>query len=95
MMEEITDVIGCEVYTPDAIYVGNVKDVIMDLEAKRLDGLFIERPNPVLVEGSVNISVPFRWVSAVGDVVVLRYFPGFIKTGARGGDEEMDELIEA
>lgn len=95
MLEEITDIIGCEVYTNDAVYVGNVKDVILEVDEKKMEGLFIERPNPALVEGSVNISIPFRWVNAVGDVVVLRYFPQFVKTGVKGAeDAELEELVE-
>jgi len=31
--------------------------------------------NPLLVEGSRAVSVPYRWVQSVGDIVVLRYFP--------------------
>lgn len=99
MLTEVTDIVGSEVYTPNAVYVGNVKDVIMDLEAKRIDGLFIESPNPALIEGSVNVSIPFRWVSAAGDVIVLRYFPGYIRTGVKGpsshGEEEdVSEALE-
>jgi len=97
MLEELTDIIGCEVYTNEAVYVGNVKDVILEVEKKKVEGIFIERPNPALVEGSVNISVPFRWINAVGDIVVLRYFPQYVKTGVKGGEEEeeeLDELIE-
>lgn len=97
MLEEITEIIGCEVYTPGAVYVGNVKDVILDVEGRKVDGLFIERPNATLVEGSVNISIPYRWVNAVSDIVVLRYFPKYIKTGVRGVQEEdlLDEMVDA
>ena len=91
MLAEITDIVGCEVYTPNAVYIGNVKDVVLDLQAKRIDGLFIDRPSPALVEGSVSVSIPFRWVASSGDIVVLRYFPGFVRTGVKSPVEE-DEI---
>ena len=28
------------------------------------------------------MSVPFRWISSVGDVIVLKYFPKFVHTTA-------------
>ena len=95
MLAEITDIVGCEVYTPSAVYVGSVKDVVLDLQGKRIDGLFIDRPNPTLVEGSVSINIPFRWVSSAGDIVVLRYFPGFIRTGVKGPvDDDAEGISE-
>src|SRR5207244_263502 len=36
---------------------------------------FVGETNPLLVEGSRAVSVPYRWVQSVGDIVVLRYFP--------------------
>ncbi|GEM_PF-402929 len=83
MLEEVTEIIGREVYTPNAIYLGTVKDVVIDLDTNTIYGLFIERPNPALVEGGISVSVPYRWVSSIGDIVVLRYFPKFVKTGVK------------
>jgi sporulation protein YlmC with PRC-barrel domain len=37
--------------------------------------MFISETNPLLVEGSKAVNVPYRWIQAVGDVIVLKYFP--------------------
>jgi hypothetical protein len=40
------------------------------------DGTFPNHEaNPLLVEDSRNVAVPFRWVSSVGDIILLRFFP--------------------
>jgi len=40
-----------------------------------VEGVFVGETNPLLVEGSKAVSVPYRWVQSVGDIVILRYFP--------------------
>jgi len=47
----------------------------VDVDNGAVDGIFIGETNPLLVEGSRAVSVPYRWVQSVGDIVVLRYFP--------------------
>ena len=42
----------------------------------------MNNPNPLLVEHSRPVSVPYRWISSVGDVIVLKYFPKFVQTAA-------------
>jgi aspartate 1-decarboxylase len=48
---------------------------VVDVENGAVDGLFVGETNPLLVEGSRAVSVPYRWIQSVGDVVILRYFP--------------------
>ena len=45
-----------------------------------MDGLFIGETNPLLVEESKAVNVPFRWIGAVGDVILLKYFPKRVTT---------------
>lgn len=75
MLEEASELIGLQVYTPNAIFLGNVNNLVLDLENKKVDGLFISETNPLLVENSKAVNVPYRWIQAVGDVVLLKYFP--------------------
>lgn len=75
MLEEVSEMIGLQVYTKDGMFLGTVNNVIMDMEEGHLDGLFVGDTNPLLVEDSKSVNVPFRWVSAVGDIILLRYFP--------------------
>jgi len=78
MLEEITQIMNLQIYTDKGAFLGVVDNVQMDLETNDLSALFVETPNPSLVEGSRSVLVPFRWVQSVGDIVMLRYFPGRI-----------------
>ena len=82
MLTEISDLIGMEVYTDKAIALGNVDDLIIETETQKIEGIFVDNPNPLLVEHSRPVSVPYRWISSVGDVIVLKYFPKFVQTAA-------------
>ncbi len=67
--------IGLTVYTQSGVHLGNVSNVIIDVERGRIEGLFIAETSPALVDGGKAISVPYRWVQCVGDIVILRSFP--------------------
>jgi sporulation protein YlmC with PRC-barrel domain len=75
MLVEMTELLGRQVYTPDGRLLGDVDNVIVDVEAAKVDGIYIDETSPMLVEDSRPTSVPYRWVSAVNDVVLLKYFP--------------------
>ncbi len=87
MLEEVSEIVGLQAYTPKGIYLGNVDNVVMDFESNKISGLFIRECNPMLVEGSVSVNIPYRWVQAIGDVVLLKYFPSRVALG-RGETEE-------
>ena len=82
MIEEITTLMNLQVYTNKGAFLGVVDNIEMDFERSAIGSLFIETPNPTLVEGSKSCLVPFRWVQSVGDIVILRYFPGRIELSA-------------
>ncbi|MFO7618258.1 MAG: PRC-barrel domain-containing protein [Thermoplasmata archaeon] len=82
MLTEISELMGMEVYTDKGIALGNVDDLIVETDNQKIDGLFIGNPNPLLVEHSKPVSVPFRWIGNVGDIIILKYFPKFVQTGA-------------
>jgi sporulation protein YlmC with PRC-barrel domain len=78
MLEEISELIGLQVYTSKGIYLGNVNNIIIDINTAKVDGMFISETNPLLVEDSKNVSVPFRWIQSIGDIVILRFLdPSF------------------
>jgi sporulation protein YlmC with PRC-barrel domain len=98
---DVTDMIGLEVYTGSALLVGSVKDVILDTEEYAVSGLYLQHPNPRLVEGSTNIAIPFRWVRSVGDIIVLKFFPKYIRTGKnpekgaeKGEEAQLDDDLQ-
>jgi len=75
MLQEVSEYIGLQVYTKDGVFLGNVNNVVLNLEKQKIDGLFISGTNPLLVEGSRSVNVPYRWIQSTGDIVLLRYFP--------------------
>ena len=78
--EEVTSFLKLPVYTREGVYVGHVKNVFLEIEEKRVGSLLVTNTNPTLVEGSVDVAVPYRWVNAVGDIIILSNFPGKIAT---------------
>ncbi len=75
MLEEVSEMIGLQVYTKTGMFLGTVNNVVMDLEEAKVDGVFVGDTNPLLVEDSRSVNIPYRWVNAVGDIIILRYFP--------------------
>ncbi len=75
MLVEMTELLGRQIYTPDGRLLGEVDNVVVDVEGAKVDGLYIDETSPMLVEDSRPTNVPYRWVSAVYDVVLLKYFP--------------------
>ncbi|MFP4545435.1 MAG: PRC-barrel domain-containing protein [Methanomassiliicoccales archaeon] len=84
MLEEASEFIGLQVYTPKGIFLGNVNNLVIDLDNKRIDGLFIGETNPLLVEDSKAVNIPFRWIQSVGDIILLKYFPKRVSTKSPG-----------
>ncbi len=78
MMTEVTELIGLEIYTDKGYLLGTIKDVLLDVNDQIIYGLYIEKSNPLLVEDGVPVVVPYRWVKAVGDVILLKKFPSYV-----------------
>ena len=89
--EEVTSFLKLPVYTRDGKYVGHVKNVFLDVDDKKVSSLLVTNTNPSLVEGSIDVSVPYRWVTAVSDIVILSNFPERLTTRR---DEEETEGAE-
>ena len=94
MLEEASELIGLQVYTNQGIYLGDVSNLVVEVDDNKVQGLFISNTNPMLVEGSKAVNVPFRWIGAMGDVIILKYFPkrvalkkGKPKKSASSGDD--------
>jgi len=75
MLEEASEMIGLQVYTNQAIYLGSVSNLVVEVDENKVQGLFISNTNPMLVENSKAVNVPYRWIGSIGDVVILKYIP--------------------
>ncbi|MFB6126958.1 MAG: PRC-barrel domain-containing protein [Halolamina sp.] len=73
--QEITTLVGREVYSNSGVFVGEVEDVRLDLSRQSVTGLALGGLNDELfanrVEPGKGVMVPYRWVRAVGDVVLV------------------------
>ena len=98
MLVEMTELLGRQIYTPDGRLLGEVDNVVVDVEASKIDGLYVGETSPMLVDDSRPTNVPYRWVSAVNDVVLLKYFPKRVslkKTGAARAAGEEESAVPA
>lgn len=73
--QEITALVGREVYSNNGVFVGEVEDVRLDLGSQQVTGLALADLNNELFQGNIEsgkgVMVPYRWVRAVGDVVLI------------------------
>jgi sporulation protein YlmC with PRC-barrel domain len=93
-MEEITRFVNLPVYTSTGTFVGHVKNVILDVTGRKLDSLLVGKTNPALVEGGVDVAVPYRWVRAFDDILILSYFPQRVELPAPAAAATGDETAE-
>ena len=73
--QEITTLVGREVYSNNGVFVGEVEDVRLDLDREAVTGLALAELNDELFAGRIGpgkgVMVPYRWVRAVGDVILV------------------------
>jgi sporulation protein YlmC with PRC-barrel domain len=73
--QEITSLVGREVYSNNGVFVGEIEDVKLDLDTQQVTGLAVGEVNRELfgdhVGAGQGVMVPYRWVRAVGDVVLI------------------------
>ena len=93
--EEVTSFLKLPVYTREGTYVGHVKNVFLDIEEKKISSLLVTNTNPSLVEGSIDVSVPYRWVNAVGDIVILSNVPDKVATKKEKESEKPKDQPES
>jgi len=91
--QEITSLVGREVYSNNGVFVGEIEDVRLDLDARAVTGLALAELNRELfagrVERNTGVIVPYRWVRAVGDVVLVN---DIIERFDTGTDEQENEI---
>ncbi len=90
-LSEVTTFLKLPVYTRNGIYIGHVKNVFLDIDEKKVSSLLVTNTNPSLVEGSVDVAVPYRWVNAVGDIIILSNFPNKVTTKKKDDKKPKNE----
>ena len=88
--DEITTLVGREVYSNNGVFVGEVDDVQLNLDASAVTGLAIGGLNDELFESRVSpghgVILPYRWVRAVGDVILVNDVVERMKDAEDGDD---------
>ena len=73
--QEITSLVGREVYSNNGVFVGQVEDLRLDLDAETVTGLALSALNDELFKsraaGARGVIVPYRWVRSVGDIILV------------------------
>ena len=87
MVKEIESLSGLKVYTKEGVFVGKVDNVALDLPNRSVRGILLSGTNPGLIEGGRSVLVPYRWITSVGDIIILSFFPQKVKA-PRGMEEE-------
>lgn len=89
--QEITSLVGREVYSNNGVFVGEVEDVRLDLDQQSVTGIALAGLNDELFAGEIGagegVMVPYRWVRAVGDVILIN------DVVERLRDDESEEAI--
>ena len=66
---------GLQVYLPNGRLLGVVHDAVVEHASLSCTHRFVKDTPDDLVEGSIHVAVPWRWVRSISDVVILRWFP--------------------
>lgn len=91
--QEITSLVGREVYTNNGVFLGEVEDLRLNLDAQSVTGLALHQLNTELfaeeAASARGVIVPYRWVQSVGDIIIVNDLAERIQ---RAKDEESDEV---
>ena len=91
--QEITALVGREVYSNNGVFIGEVEDVRLDLDTELVTGLALHELNADVFGGldsdARGVIIPYRWVQAVGDVILIN---DVIERIRRPEDEEEEAV---
>ena len=73
--QEITTLVGREVYSNNGVFVGEIEDVQLNLDTESVTSLAVGELNTELFADTVGsgkgVLIPYRWVRSVGDIVLV------------------------
>ncbi|THE63381.1 photosystem reaction center subunit H [Salinadaptatus halalkaliphilus] len=91
--QEITSLVGREVYSNSGVFVGEVEDLQLNLNGEAVVGLALGNLNSELFTEEARteqgVIVPYRWVRSVGDIILVND----VVERVRDPDEEEDEVL--
>jgi len=71
----LSSLYGQDIYTDRGVYVGKIEDVNVDIKGRRISGLAVTNinPNAFDVGNKKGVIIPYRWVIAIGDIVLIKH----------------------
>jgi sporulation protein YlmC with PRC-barrel domain len=91
--QEITTLVGREVYTNNGVFLGEIEDLRLNLDAQQVTGLALHELNRELfaeeAASARGVIVPYRWVQSVGDVVIVNDLAERVQQAKEDGEEEV------
>jgi sporulation protein YlmC with PRC-barrel domain len=90
METQITELFGLQIYTDKGMFIGEVEDVVLDVESKKMEALVVGKVNDQLFElkNFKGLKIPYRIISAIDDIVLIRHLPGAFAGGSGNGEME-------
>ncbi|MFC4988717.1 PRC-barrel domain-containing protein [Saliphagus infecundisoli] len=94
--QELTSFVGRDVYSSNGTYIGEVDDVKLDVGRETVTGLAIGNVNGDLFSaanrGARGVIVPYRWVRAVDDVILVSEIVERTQEESEGETDEEGEV---
>ena len=89
MENQITDLFGLQIYTDKGMFIGEVDDVVIDVDSKKIDAIVVGKVNDQLFElkNYKGLKIPYRIISAIDDIVLVRHLPGAFTQSGTGTPE--------
>jgi len=82
MRNQITELFDLKVYTEKSVFVGEVEDILIDVESKKMESIVVGKLNPQLVDikNYKGLKIPFRIIRSIGDIILIRHLPGAFRS---------------
>ena len=84
METQITELFGLHIYTDKGMFVGEVDDVLIDVDQKKIDSIVVGKVNEEIfdMKNFKGLKIPYRIISAIDDIVLIRHLPGVFTGGS-------------
>lgn len=91
-VNNMTDVVGKDVFTSNGSYCGKARDIELDLPKFKVRAVVVDAAQGSYlaekVGGKKGVIVPYSMVNAIDDVVMIEHFKGDVRTSEEQEDEE-------
>ena len=81
MRNQITELFDLKMYTEKSVFVGEVEDILIDIDSKKMESIVVGKLNQQLVDikNYKGLKVPFRIIRSIGDIILVRHLQGAFK----------------